>query len=183
MKYIGWIATALACICLLGACNDQTDQKEYDTTATETGAQYQSSWVTGISKASAMQNAAVADWLALCATAERDGIGHYVLHNAQDNGDGTKTHHILLYRSATEKDCKSFTVDFAAKDDTLTVTPTYTSSDKSQYGYDLIYLNLRADAALEITVDMLVDGDYPGAIQSTTSATITPDTFGAKTDE
>lgn len=183
MKYIGRLALALACICLLAACNPQEQQKEYDTTATETGAQYQSSWVTGISKASAMQNAAVADWLALCATAERDGIGHYVLHNAKDNGDGTKTHHILLYRSATEKDCKNFTVDFAQNGDALTVIPTYTSSDKSQYGYDLIYLTLRADAALEITVDMLVDGDYPGAIQSTTSATITPDTFGTQTDE
>ena len=183
MKYIGWVATALACICLFGACNTQTNQKEYDTTATETGAQYQSSWVTGISKASAMHNQAVAEWLELCASAERDDIGHYVLHNAVDNGDGTKTHHLLLYRSATEKDCKNFTVDFAAKDDTLTVTPTYTSSDKSQYGYDLIYLSLCADATLDITVEMLIDGDYPGAIQSTTSATITPDTFGAKTDE
>lgn len=183
MKYIGWIATALACICLLGACNDQTDQKEYDTTATELGTQYESHWVTGITKASASQNEAVADWLALCATAERDGIGHYVLHNAKDNGDGTKTHHILLYRSATDTDYKHFTVDFAQNGDALTVIPTYTSSEKSQYGYDLIYLTLRADAALEITVDMLVDGDYPGAIQSTTSAAITPDTFGTKTDE
>ena len=183
MKYIGWIAAALACICLLSACHAQTQQKEYDTTATETGTQYQSSWVTGISKASAMQNQAVADWLALCATADRDDIGHYVLHNAKENGDGTKTHHILLYRSATEADYKEFTVTFAENGDSLTVTPTYTSSDKSQYGYDLIYLTLCADATLEITVDLLVDGDYPGAIQSTTTAIITPDTFGTQADE
>lgn len=179
MKYIGWIAVALACTCLLCACHTQTQPKEYDTTATETGTQYRSSWVTGISKSSAAANQAVANWLELCAGAERDDIGHYVLHNAHDNGDGTKTHHILLYRSATEADYKEFTVTFAENGDTLTVTPTYTSSDKSQYGYDLIYLTLCADAALEVTVEMLVDSDYPGAIQTTTDKTITPDTFGA----
>ena len=183
MKYIGMIAIALACTCLLCACHTQTPPQEYDTTATQIGTQYSSSWVTGISKASVMQNAAVADWIALCATAERDDIGHYILHNAVENGDGTKTYHILLYRSTTTADYKSFTVDFAQNGDTLTVTPTYTSANQSQYGYDLIYLTLRADASLEITVEMLVDGDYPGAIQSTTNATITPDTFGTQTDE
>ena len=183
MKYTGLLAGALTLICLLSACHTQTGPQEYETTATQTGTQYQSSWITGISKDAASQNTAIADWLERCARPERDDIGHYVLHNAVDNGDGTLTHHLLLYRSATEHDAKAFTVDFAQSDDALTVTPTYTSSDKSVYGYDLIYLTLRADASLDLSVEILVDGDYPGAIQTTTQSAITPDTFGAQTNE
>ncbi len=191
MKYTGLLATALVLLCLTCACETQDqgqDQgqdttKEYGTTATQTGAQYQSSWMTGISKAAACQNKAIADWIALCSTPERDEIGHYVLHSKVDNGNGTTTHHLLLYRSATEKDAKDFTVDFAMNGDMLTVTPTYTSADTSAYGYDLIYLTLCTEGSPELSVELLVDGDYPGQIQSTTASVITPDTFGTQADE
>ena len=177
MKYMGWIAIALASICLLCACNTQTQQTEYDTTLAQTGEQYQSSWVTGINKTEASANAAVADWLALCATSERDDIGHYVLRNSTENGDGTTTHHLLLYRSATEQDAASFTVSFAQNGDTLIVTPTYTSSQKAQYGYDLIYLTLCTESNVRIAVELLVDGDYPGQIVTTTADAIAPNTW------
>lgn len=190
MKYTRLLAAALIMLCISSACTAQdTNQPEkdgtaeYGTTATETGTQYQSSWIRGISKAAASQNTAVADWLALCSAPERDDIGHYVLHGKTDNSDGTTTHHLLLYRSATEKDCKTFTVTFAEGTDTLTVTPVYTSADTSAYGYDLIYLTLCASSTLALSVEPLVDGDYPGAIQSTTAASITPDTFGTQADE
>ncbi len=189
MKYTGLLAAALALILALCACEtqdpnaSQESTKEYGSTVTQTGTQYQSSWVTGISKADACTNQAVADWIALCSQPERDDIGHYVLHNKAQNADGTTTHHLLLYRSATEKDAKNFTVDFAMSGEVLTVTPTYTSSDASAYGYDLIYLTLTTQDDPEISVELLVDGDYPGAIQSTTSSAITPDTFGAQADE
>ncbi len=189
MKYTGLLAAALAVLCLTCACErqdpgqSQDSTKEYDTVATQTGAQYESSWVTGISKAAACQNKAVADWITLCAAPERNDIGHYVLHNKADNGNGTTTHHLLLYRSATEKDAKSFTVDFTMNGDTLTVTPTYTSADTSAYGYDLIYVTFITQGAPALSVELLVDGDYPGAIQSTTAEIITPDTFGTQADE
>ncbi len=189
MKYTGLIATALAVLCLSCACRaqepnqEQHTTKEYSTVDTQTGTQYESSWMTGISKSTACKNKAVADWLELCSRPERDDIGHYVLHNQADNGDGTTTHHLLLYRSATEKDAKSFTVDFAMNGDALTVTPTYTSSDVSAYGYDLIYLTLCTDGNPELNVEFLIDGDYPGAIQSTTTDAISPDTFGMQADE
>lgn len=186
MKYIGYIkvfTAALVLLFLACACTTQEQPPEYGTTNTQVGTQYQSSWITGISKASATANAAVADWVELCSSSERDGIGHYVLRNSVDNGDGTTTHHLLIYRSATEYDAASFTVDFAAEGETLTVTPTYTSSDKSQYGYDLIYLTLRAESDMRIAVELLVDGDYPGQIVTTTKDTITPDTFGAQSNE
>ena len=189
MKYTGLLAAALALFCTLCACETQdpnTPQEttqEYSSTATQTGSQYDSSWVTGISKADACTNQAVADWITLCSQPERDDIGHYVLHNKVENSDGTTTHHLLLYRSATEKDAKDFTVDFAMNGEMLTVTPTYTSSDTSVYGYDLIYLTMTTQGNPEISVEMPVDGDYPGAIQTTTASAITPDTFGAQANE
>lgn len=184
MKYIGYIKTVTAALLLLGilcACNAQSQEthKEYDTTSTQTGTQYQSSWITGISKSSASANPAVADWISLCSASERDDIGHYVLRNSIDNQDGTTTHHLLLYRSETEYDAASFTVDFAADGNILTVTPTYTSSQASQYGYDLIYLTLCTASDVRISVELLVDGDYPGQITTTTNDTITPGTFGS----
>ena len=182
MKYIGYVkilTVALLLLAMLCACKPQTQNppKEYETTATQTGTQYQSSWITGISKASASGNAAVADWITLCASAERDDIGHYVLRNSVENADGTTTHHLLLYRSAAAYDAASFTVDFAADGDLLTVTPTYTSSQSAQYGYDLIYLTLCTASEVRIAVELLVDGDYPGQIVTTTQDAITPDTF------
>ena len=179
MRYIRSLAAAAALLCMLCACKPQTPPLDYGQTNTQTGTQYQSSWVTGISKASASHNAAVADWLELCSGSERDDIGHYVLRNTKDNGDGTSTHHLLLYRSATEFDAASFTVDFAKDGDLLTVIPTYTSSDESRYGYDLIYLTLTADSSLRVNVELLVDSDYPGHINTTTADAITPDTFGS----
>lgn len=189
MKYIAPIAVTLVLGCLLCACEtqspnqDQQTTAEYSTVATQSGEQYDSSWTTGISKAAACENEAVADWIARCAAPERDGIGHYVLHSKADNGDGTTTHHLLLYRSATEKDTKDFKVDFAMNGETLTVTPTYTCADTSVYGYDLIYVTFRTQGCPELSVEMLVDGDYPGLIQSTTASVITPDTFGTQADE
>jgi hypothetical protein len=189
MKHTGLIAAALALLCLLCACraqnpsNEQHSTKEYDTVATQNGTQYQSSWVIGISKAAACENQAIADWIALCAAPERDDIGHYVLHNKADNGDGTTTHHLLLYRSAAEKDIAQFTVEFAANGNSLTVTPTYTSAESATYGYDLIYVTFMTEGDPALSVEMLVDGDYPGLIQSTTASSITPDTFGTQADE
>lgn len=189
MKYISPLAATLVLLCLLCSCNtqDPTQQeqptKDYGTTNSQVGTQYDSSWVTDISKTAACQNPAIADWIARCAQPERDDIGHYVLHNKVDNGDGTTTHHLLLYRSATQKDIKAFSVDFALNGDTLTVTPTYTSSDALTYGYDLIYLTLRTEGCPDLSVELLVDGDYPGQIQTTTADVITPDTFGTQADE
>ena len=183
MKYIRLLAILTALLCLLCACNTDKGESEYGQTNTQTGTQYESSWTTGISKEAASQNCAVADWLTLCADGERDGIGHYVLRNTVENGDGTSTHHLLLYRSATACDAKSFTVSFTEDDGLLTVTPAYTSSDKSQYGYDLVYLCLTADSDLRLLVELLVDGDYPGQINTTTTDRITPDTFGAQSHE
>lgn len=189
MKYTAPIVGALALCCLLCACETQDPNQitdttaEYSTVATQTGEQYDSSWVLGISKAAACQNKAVADWIDRCAAPERDDIGHYVLHQKVDNGNGTVTHHLLLYRSATQKDAGSFTVDFAVNGETLTVTPTYTSAETAAYGYDLIYLTFCTEGDPELSVEMLVDGDYPGLIQSTTKDAITPDTFGTQADE
>ena len=179
MRYTRMLAVTAALLCLLCACKPNTPPLDYGQTDTQTGTQYQSSWVTGISKDSAAGNAVVADWLKLCSDDERDDIGHYVLHNQVDNADGTSTHHFLLYRSATEYDAKSFTVDFALDGELLTVTPTYTSSEQSQYGYDLIYLTLTADSGLRVLVELMVDGDYPGHINTNVSDSISPDTFGA----
>ena len=181
MRYTGLLVAVLAVLCLTCACENQDSNKEYNTVATQTGAQYHSSWMTGIAKADACQNAAIADWLELCAAPERDDIGHYILHNKVHNQDNTFTHHLLLYRSATAKDAAHFTVDFSLNGDTLTVTPTYTSADTSVYGYDLIYVSFVTEKDLEISVELLVDGDYPGAIQSTTPYSITPDTFEKQT--
>lgn len=183
MKYMKILTAVLALLCLLCACNAQKPPIDHTQPITQTGTAYQSSWTVGISKASAEQNHAVAEWIALCASTERDGIGHYVLHNVTDNGDDTSTHHFLLYRSATEFDAASFTVEFAADEDFLTVTPTYTSSTESAYGYDLIYLTLTAKSELRVLVEMLVDGDYPGQIVTKTQEAITPDTFGAQGNE
>lgn len=185
MRYIRplTLALALACsLCLLCACQN-SNPPEPGQTNTQVGTQYASSWVTGISKSAASENKTVADWLALCSTDERDGIGHYALRNTVENADGTSTHHLLLYRSATAYDATSFTVSFAEDGGLLTVTPTYTSSDASQYGYDLVYLCLTADNDLDLLVEMLVDGDYPGMIMTTTAEAITPDTFGAQSHE
>lgn len=183
MKYIRSLAAAAALLFLLCACKPQTPTIDYGQTNTQTGTQYQSSWTTGISKEAASQNKAVADWLALCAKDERNDIGHYVLHNKAENADGTTTHHLLIYRSATEYDAKSFTVSFAEADGLLTVTPTYTSSEQSEYGYDLIYLCLTANSDVRVLVELLVDGDYPGHINTTTADAITPDTFGVQGHE
>ena len=189
MKYTAPIAAALIFGCLLCACQaqdpgqEQNSTMEYESVATQKGELYQSSWTTGISKAAASENTAVADWLERCAAPERDDIGHYALHNKADNGDGTTTHHLLLYRSAAEKDAKAFTVDFSVNGQTLTVTPTYTSGNTSAYGYDLIYVTFMTEGDLALSVEMLVDGDYPGLIQSTTASPITPDTFGTQNDE
>lgn len=190
MKHIGLLTAAAALLCVLSACNTTKDpgqseqpSMDYETVDMQTGADYHSSMLTGISKDAACKNAAVADWIALCAQPERDDIGHYVLHNKQDNGDGTFTHHLLLYRSATEKDLRHFTVTFTMQENTLTVTPTYTSADTSLYGYDLIYVTLRTEGDPELSVELLVDGDYPGQIQSTTQSAITPDTFGINAHE
>lgn len=189
MKYTGLISFALVLCCLLCACETkdpnqgQDNTIEYNTAVTHVGEQYESSWVTGISKADACKNAAVAEWLERCAAPERDGIGHYALHSKAPNANGSTTHHLLLYRSATEKDAKAFTVSFAMDGEILTVTPTYTSADSSAYGYDVIYVTFCTEGNPEISVEMLVDGDYPGLIQSTTSSAITPDTFGEQADE
>ncbi len=179
MKYIRLIALTLVAICLLCACNPGTPSSENREIQQNTGSEYQSSWITGLSKEDASANAAVADWLALCATEERDGIGHYVLRYAVNNADGTSTYHLLLYRSATEYDAKSFDVDFSLDGNLLTATPTYNSSDKNNFGYDLIYLCLTAPSDLKLNVELLVDGDYPGQIITSTSTPITPDTLGA----
>lgn len=184
MKYIRPIAMILAMLCLLCACNANGPDTETDRQPVEqSGGQYESSFVIGFSKESACKNPDVAAWIELCSTDERDGIGHYVLRNTVDNGDGTSTHHLLLYRSATEHDAKSFEVSFAEDGELLTVTCTYTSSDKSQYGYDLVYLTLQADSDLRVLPELVVDGDYPGQIVTTTQKTITPDTFGTQNDE
>lgn len=189
MKYIAPIAGALVLCCLLYACQAQSSEQNQDTTieyesaVTQQGKQFHSSWTTGISKSAACENAAVADWIALCAAPERDDIGHYALHHKSDSGNGTTTHHLLLYRSATEKDAKSFTVDFALNGDVLTVTPTYTSADTAAYGYDLIYVTFVTEGSPSLSIEMLVDGDYPGLIQSTTANAISPDTFGTQADE
>ena len=95
MRYTGLLAAVLAVLCLTCACENQDSNKEYNTVATQTGAQYHSSWMTGIAKADACQNAAIADWLELCAAPERDDIGHYVLHNKVHKQDNTFTHHLL----------------------------------------------------------------------------------------
>ncbi len=186
MRYIRPLAliSALLCaLCLLCACNQNDTPPEPGQTNAQVGTQYGSSWVTGISKSAASENKAVADWLALCSTDERNGIGHYALRNTVENADGTATHHLLLYRSATAYDAASFTVNFAEDGGLLTVTTTYTSSDTSQYGYDLVYLCFTADSDLNFLVEMLVDGDYPGMIMTTTADSITPDTFGAQSHE
>ncbi len=183
MKYIRLLAAAAALLFLLCACKPQTPPLDYGQTNTQTGTQYSSSWTTGISKEAAIANKAVANWLTLCSKGERDDIGHYVLHNKQENADGTTTHHLLLYRSATEYDAQSFTVSFAEADGLLTVTPTYVSSEQSVYGYDLIYLCLSTDSEVQVLVELLVDGDYPGHINTTTADTITPDTFGVQGHE
>ena len=179
MKYIRLIAIMLAAMCLLCACTPGDPSSENRETQQNAGGEYQSSWITGLSKEDASANTAVADWLALCATEERNDIGHYVLRYVVNNADGTSTYHLLLYRSATEHDAKSFDVDFALDGTLLTVTPTYHSSDKSDFGYDLIYLCLTASSDLKINVELLVDGDYPGQIITSTSTPITPDTLGA----
>ena len=179
MKYIK-ITVALCMIaCLLFACNANTPTLEYEETQQQSKAEYQSTWITGLSTASVSGNAAVADWLALCASEERNDIGHYVLRYVTNNTDGTATIHLLLYRAATEYDAKSFDVTFSQDAGVLTVTPTYLSSDKNQYGYDLIYLCLTVPGDLKVNVEMLVDGDYPGQIITSTSTPITPDTLGA----
>lgn len=179
MKYIKIPAVICILACLLCACNAKAPTLEYTETQQQSKAEYQSTWITGLSTAGASANAAVADWLALCATAERDDIGHYVLRYVVANTDGTSTTHLLLYRSATEYDAKSFDVTFSQDGNVLTVTPTYNSSDKSQYGYDLIYLCLTAQSDLKVNVELLVDGDYPGQIITSTGTPITPDTLGA----
>lgn len=183
MRYIRIFAALAVAACLLCACNTQTPPNDDRQEQTQTGTEYQSSWITGISKEAALTNSAVADWLTLCADSERDDIGHYVLRNVQNNGDGTSTHHLLLYRSATEYDAASFTVDFSLDGELLVVTPTYTSSEKSQYGYDLIYLTFCTDSDIKATVEMLVDGDYPGHVTTTVDSVITPDTFGNQSHE
>ncbi|MBQ5362750.1 MAG: hypothetical protein IIU63_05315 [Clostridia bacterium] len=189
MKYTAPFAGALVLCCLLCACHVQAPEQnpestmEYESVATQQGTQFDSSWMIGISKSAACQNAAVADWIARCAAPERDDIGHYALHHKTDNGNGSTTHHLLLYRSATEHDAKAFTVEFSLSGDTLTVTPTYTSADTSAYGYDLIYVTFMTEGDPALSVEMLVDGDYPGLIQSTTASSITPDTFGTQADE
>ncbi len=180
MRYTKILAALAAALCLLCACNTQKPPADYTETAQQTGTDYQSSWITGISKTDAAQNSAVADWLELCAKEERNDIGHYVLRYVAENADGTATYHLLLYRSATEYDAKSFDVSFSMDQKLLTVTPTYNSSDKNQYGYDLVYLCLTAPADCKLNVEMLVDGDYPGQIITSTSTPITPDTLGAK---
>lgn len=179
MRYIRLIALALTAMCLLCACNAGDPSSQNRETQQNTGGEYQSSWITGLSKEQASANAAVADWFLLCATEERDDIGHYVLRYVVNNADGTSTYHLLLYRSATEHDAKSFNVEFSLDGTLLTVTPIYNSSDKSNYGYDLVYLCLTASSDLKINVELLVDGDYPGQIVTTTSTPITPDTLGA----
>ncbi len=186
MRYIRpltLMAALLCALCLLCACKPDDTPPEPGQTNTQVGTQYGSSWVTGIAKSAASENKAVADWLALCSTDERDGIGHYVLRNTVENADGTATHHLLLYRSATAYDAASFTVTFTEDGGLLTVTPTYTSSDASKYGYDLVYLCFTADSDANLIVEMLVDGDYPGLITTTTADPITPDTFGAQSNE
>ncbi len=177
MKYIRIITITFALLCLLCACTQQQPPQPPQQ-QTQTGTQYQSSWVTGISKESASANAAVSEWLTLCADSERDSIGHYVLRRVCNNGDGTSTHHLLIYRSATEADFASFDVSFEKGGDMMVVTPTYTSSDKSLYGYDLIYLTLTTDSNVRVLVELLVDSDYPGQIITTTDKSISPDTFG-----
>ena len=184
MKYIRLIATLLAALCLLCACNTNSPESGTDRQpVTQSGGQYQSSFITGISKESACKNPDVAAWIELCAAEERNDIGHYVLRNTVDNGDGTSTHHLLLYRSSTEQDAKSFEVSFAEDGELLTVTCTYTSSDKSQYGYDLVYLTLQAESDLRVLPELVVDGDYPGQIVTATQKAITPDTFGTQNNE
>ena len=89
--------------------------------------------------------------------------------------------YLYFFFAATAKDAAHFTVDFSLNGDTLTVIPTYTSADTSVYGYDLIYVSFVTEKDLEISVELLVDGDYPGAIQSTTPYSITPDTFEKQT--
>ena len=178
MKYIGFFAITLALLGLFCACTPQTPPPDYSTPTVQTGKDYESSWTTGLSKDEASQNPAVASWLAQCSAPERDGIGHYVLRNTKDNGDGTSTHHLLIYRSATEKDAQSFDVSFAVDGNLLTVTPTYTSAKSSEYGYDLIYLTLRTDSDVKILVELLVDNDYPGQIITKVDDAISPDTFG-----
>lgn len=182
MKYTKLIAVAAAVLILFCACTSGGDSEEL-TTALQTGTQYQSTWITGISREQALANTAVADWLALCATDERNDIGHYVLRYVVSNPDGTTTAHLLLYRSATEHDFKSFDVSFAQDAGLLTVTPTYNSSDKSAHGYDLVYLCLTHSSDLSLSVELLVDGDYPGQIVTSTSTPITPDTLGVAVNE
>lgn len=182
MKYTKLIAALAAALFLFCACNPAGGSEEL-TTAQQTGTEYQSSWITGISLEQASANTAVADWLALCATEERNDIGHYVLRYVVNNPDGTTTAHLLLYRSATEQDFKSFDVSFTEESGLLTVTPTYNSSDKSVHGYDLIYLCLTYRADLKLSVELLVDGDYPGQIVTSTSTPITPDTLGVNANE
>ena len=181
MKYIRVFAALAAMVCLLCACKPDTPPLEQP--STQIGTQYGSTWTTGISKEAASKNKAVADWLELCSDSERDDIGHYVLRNTVENGDGTTTHHLLLYRSATEHDAKSFTVSFTEDGELLVVTPTYTSAEQSEYGYDLIYLCLTADSDVRVLVELLVDGDYPGQIITTVKDAITPDTFGVQSNE
>lgn len=183
MKYIKIIAILTAALCLLCACNGNSPSSDYQETNQQSGTAYDSVWITGLSKSDAVQNSAVADWILLCADSERDDIGHYVLRYVIDNGNGTSTYHLLLYRSATQYDAKSFDVSFALDGNLLTVTPTYNSSDKSEYGYDLTYLCLTAASNLKLNVEMQVDGDYPGQIITSTSTPITPDTFGAGANE
>ena len=74
-------------------------------------------------------------------------------------------------------------MDFALNGDVLTVTPTYTSADTAAYGYDLIYVTFVTEGSPSLSIEMLVDGDYPGLIQSTTANAISPDTFGTQADE
>ena len=177
MKYIGFFAITLALLGILCACTPQTPPPDYSTPTVQTGKDYESSWTTGLSKEAASGNPAVASWLAQCAAPERDSIGHYVLRNTADNGDGTSTHHLLIYRSATEKDAQSFTVSFTADGNLLIVTPTYTSASTSQYGYDLIYLTFRTDSDTDAIIELLVDDGYPGQIITKVSDDISPDTF------
>lgn len=183
MKYIRILAAALVLLCTLCACTTPDQPPEPQNPQTQTGSQYQSSWITGLSKSAVSNNPAVADWLLACAGSERDDIAHYVLQCKVPNADGTTTYHLLLYRSAPEFDAASFTVNFALDGNLLTVTPSYTSSDKSEYGYDLVYLTLVARTDLRVSVELLVDGDYPGQIVTTVQQPFTPDSFGVQNDE
>lgn len=178
MKYIKIFAIILALLGLFCACTPKTPPPDYSAPSVQAGKDYESSWTTGLFKDAASQNPTVASWLEQCAAPERDSIGHYVLRNTTENGDGTSTHHLLIYRSATEKDAQSFDVNFTIDGNVLTVTPTYTSSDSSQYKYDLIYLTFCTDSDIKILIELLVDNDYPGQIITKVSDAISPDTFG-----